>query len=227
MALHMDDTGELEGKAPRPIDAESVSRGSFDRLEEGQGAVTASSKRRPAHAAHAAPASDAPEPMSRRTLALVCGAAALAIVVIVVLFVSVLDAPGPSDQKTAEVEQIAVTTDQSVVLRGSTYGLAENGGKYSLVETSESGGGKSVSLGDLPGTPAGLVLYDGTLIIPENLSDGTWDLMAYTIGSGWSQMMDQQGNVTSGSGTISAAALEGTTVVLTVDNQRVEVPLVW
>lgn len=231
MPLHMEDTGELEGKAPRPIHADSVSRGSFDQLEEGQGAVSASqrrSKRPAAHAAHAAHAgTEDAQPMDKRTLALICGAAALAIVVIVVVFVSILNAPAPTDDSNVEVEQTAVSVDQKIKSRGALYELEENDGKYSLVEIHEADGGQHVSLGDIPGVPAGLVLYDGTLIIPENLSDGTWDIMAFTIGSGWGQMMDKDGSVTSGKGTVSEAALEGTTVVLTVDGQRVEVPLVW
>jgi hypothetical protein len=50
---------------------------------------------------------------------------------------------------------------------------------------------------------------------------------AYTIGSGWSQIMDQEGKAVAGEGSVQDAQLEGSTLVLTVDGARVNVPLVW
>jgi hypothetical protein len=72
-----------------------------------------------------------------------------------------------------------------------------------------------------------MVLYDGAIIIPENLKDGTWDIMAYTIGSGWSQLMDQEGKATTGKGELTGVELNSTTLLLTVGSEHVEVPLVW
>lgn len=233
MALHTDDMAEFDDETPQPIDADSVAQADFDRLQEGQGAVLATSARHArategsrAHAASSGGNKKA-RPLNRRTLAIVCAAAAVAIVVMVAIFVQVLSAPGPSAQSQVEVEQTAVAPDQSIVSRGVTYELAQaNDGTYSLVEKRE-GAGQSVSLGNVAGTPVSLVLFDGALIIPENLPDGSWDVVAYTIGSGWSQLANKDGNPTTGTGSISAATLEGSNVVLTVDGSRVEVPLVW
>ena len=238
MAMHMGDTGELDGNAPRPVHADSVSSGAFDKLEGGQGAVSASSKNRAsagAGASHAAPKHQAaasyeqdeegPLPIDKRTLIVVVIGALVAIAVIVAIFVNVLNASPAKPEQPTEAEQIAVQTDQSIVSRGATYALAQTDGKYQLTEKRD--GGKSVSLGDLPGTPAGLVLYDGAVLIPENLSDGKWDVMAYTIGSGWSQIMDRDGKVVSGEGTVDEVKLEGSTLALTVNGSRVDVPLTW
>ena len=238
MATHMGDTGELDGNAPRPVHADSVSGGAFDRLEGGQGAMSASDKKRAATGAgahraapkHHAVTSHAQDeegqlPIDRRTLIVVVIGALVAIAIIVALFVSVLNASPAKPTQDSEAEQIAVQTDQSIVSRGATYELAQVDGKYQLKEKRD--GGKSVSLGDLPGTPAGLVLYDGAVLIPENLGDGKWDVMSYTIGSGWSQIMDREGKAVGGEGTVDEVKLEGSSLALTVNGSRVDVPLTW
>lgn len=223
MALHMNSTSEFEEEAPRPIDASSVAKGGFDRLAEGQGAVSASAKRSGGET-HAHPDKD-PQHMSKRTLALIGASALVVIVIAVVLFVRVLDAPGSLQDEQVELEQTAVAVDESITSHGVSYELAQNGDVYQLVEVRE--GSQSTSLGDLPGVPVNLVLYDGAIIVPENLSDGTWDVMSYTIGSGWSQIANQEGNAITGEGVITDAQLEGSTVVLTSEGGRIEVPLVW
>ena len=85
----------------------------------------------------------------------------------------------------------------------------------------------TVALGDLPGTPVTLVLYNGIIVIPENLADGTWDIMAYTLGSGWSQLMDSTDSARSGQGTISAASLDGSNLKITTDQGDQSIPLDW
>lgn len=223
MALRMDDTGEIEGKAPRPIDADSVARGRFKHLQEGQGAISASSRYRTADEAQDA----LTLPISKRALVLVCVAALLAIAVAVIAFVRVLDAPAPAVEQVVEPTRMAAEVDQGIVSRGVTYELVDEGGVYQLVETVSEGDDKSVPLGGLEGTPAGLILYDGAIIIPQNLDDDTWNVVAYTIGSGWSHIMDRSGDVVAGNGTVTDADLDGSVAVLTVDGTRVEVPLAW
>ena len=227
MAMHLDDTGELDREAPRPVDADSVARGAFNHLEEGEGAVSAAARRREDSQQRVQQHDNTSLPMSRRTYGIIVGAAVVAIVVTVVVFVRALNGPESSANQSAEVEQTAVAVDEDIVLRGGKYEIVQNEGTYQLVEIHEGDGGQRVLLGDIEGTPMSLILYDGALIIPENLSDGTWDVLAYTIGSGWSQITDQEGGAVGGTGTIDAATLEGSTVVLTTDGQRVEVPLVW
>ena len=71
------------------------------------------------------------------------------------------------------------------------------------------------------------MLYDGAIIVPQNLKDGTWDVVAYTIGSGWSQLMDKEGNATTGKGKIKSVQLNDSTLVLSTDSKDVTIPLVW
>lgn len=220
MAMHMDDADEFGSEAPRPIDA-TVAEGTFDHLEQGQGAVSAG--RRTAGTGNRPSASDKGT-MSKRTLGIIAACAVLIIVVAVVVFVRVLDAPAPTTSEPAEAEQTAVAADESIPSHGATYELEEADGVYQLVEVRDT---SRVSLGELPGTPAGLVLYDGAIIVPEDVEDGSWDVMAYTIGSGWSQLMDKDGNATGGEGSVSDVQLDGSTLVLKVNDERVEVPLVW
>ena len=78
----IEDTGEFENNTPRPVDADSVARGSFDRLEEGQGAVQASRSARPApqhatqHVAHHAVQEEG-KPISKKVAAAIVVGAAL------------------------------------------------------------------------------------------------------------------------------------------------------
>ncbi len=226
MPTHFEDTGELGEKAPRPVDAETVARGAFDHLEKGQGAVRASAKHR-AHESDGRDNEEGEPAVSRRTLAIVCGVAVVVIAIIVVIFIRILDGPTPQSGKTAEVEQTLVAADQGITSHGSSYKLEQKDGVYQLVEVHEADNGQSVVLGELKGTPVSLVLYNGSLIIPQNLSDGKWDVMAFTIGSGWSQLADKDGNAVGGSGSIGQATLEGTNLVLTIDGTRNEIPLEW
>ena len=227
MDMHMDDTEELDHETPRPIDAESVANGSFEHLTEDQGAKAAT------HVRHGVvtSAKHAPEDdrasLNKHSLMVIGIAAVVAIVVIVVMVIRILSASAPAPSSSSEPEQVAMSADAQISNRGSSYELVEHEGKYQLVEVRGAGGGQNVVLGDLKGTPANLVLYNGAIIVPENLADGTWDVAAYTIGSGWSQIMDQEGKAVAGSGSVQDAQLEGSKLVLTVDGSRVEVPLVW
>lgn len=223
MTIEVSDTYEYESETPRPVDADSVARGAFAHLEEGQGAVQAS--RHPSGDAHHG--DNKPEEMDKRTLALIVSGMAVALILVLAFVIGTLAAPSKDTDGAQTVEQVAVAADQSVTLHGYSYQIQKQDEVYQLVEVSQTSGSEPVSLGELQGTPAGLVLYDGAIIIPQNLKDGTWDIMAYTIGSGWSQLMDQKGNATSGKGEVMEVTLEGTTLVLGTDSGRVEVPLVW
>ncbi len=238
VSMHMadiEDMGEFENNTPRPVDADSVARGSFDRLEEGQGAVQASRSARPApqhaaqhatqHVVHHA-AQEEGKPISKKVVATIVVGAVAAIAVAVFLFVRILSA-SRSSENTPIVEQTVVSSEEAISYRGYTYDLAKGKDAYYLEETRESGNGEKVNLGDLKGEPVSLVLYDGALIIPENLPDGKWDVTAYTIGSGWSSIMDQEGNVRAGDGKIEEARLDGSTLKLQIDGEAVDIPLVW
>jgi len=217
------DVYEYDSETPRPVDAESVANGTFERLEEGQGAVAGKAY---ASAAHLA-ADDKGEELDKRTIILLVAGMLAALVVVVVFVIGRLSAPTPSSEGPAAPEQTVVMQDQGVTVRGYSYRLQEKDGAYQLVEESQTSGANPVALGDLPGTPVGMVLYDGAIIIPENLKDGSWDIMAYTIGSGWSQLMGQDGHAVTGQGELTDVQLEGSRLVLTSASGRQEVPLVW
>lgn len=221
MALNMGDTGDYGSETPQPVDAASVANGAFDQLSAGQGAVSASHSDRPASRYDARQES---KPMNKAVIAVIVVGALLAIALSVFLFVRILNG---SSAKTEEVvEQAVVSRDEGISYRGSIYSIAEGEESYYLEETSESGG-QAISLGDLDGDPVCLVLFNGALIIPENLGDDTWDVMAYTIGSGWSKIMDEDGSPRGGEGEISEARLDGVSLVLVANDETVSVPLEW
>ena len=230
------DTDELGANAPQPIDEKSLNRGAFEKLAEGDGARQAprsgaghSESVRSGRAGQHAP-SDQPAPMPKRMLIGLVIAAALVIALCVALFVRVLSAPVPGSEHASSdpldvIVESAVGT--SVSYGGSVYSLAENNGSYALMETHVEGDGQQVVVGNLPGTPVDIVLYGETVLVPENLSDGTWEVSAYTIGAGWTPIVSHDGSVVSGKGAISEATLNGSTLRLAVDGKPVEVPLEW
>lgn len=221
MALHMDDADEFGNKAPQPVDTASIERGSFERLGEGQGAVMAKGAGKGVGKGKSA--IERP-PLGKRTMVLLIVAAVLVVVLGVALLVRALNSSATT-KAGQTVEQTVVGAADTIDYLGVSYALVERVGGYALAESKN--GGQFVSLGDIPGEAAALVLFDGTLIIPENLSDGGWDVLAYTIGSGWSKIMDQDGNEQAGKGTISEARLDGSTLRLVVDGTSADVPLVW
>lgn len=235
MSMHIEDTGELADNAPRPVDARSVENGTFEHLQEGQGAVSRSrratrgtSATQAGRSSHARPREEVQEQLTvdKKTLALIVGGALVVIAVIVFFFIRALSGTVPGTKSAPQTEAASVDVGQSITSYGATYELVESDGKYQLVQMHEADGGQRVVLADIEGTPAGLVLHEGTLLVPQNHEDGTWDVMAYTIGWGSGQIMDQDGNAYGGSGTVSNPELNDHVLVLAVDGKRVEIPLV-
>ena len=140
--------------------------------------------------------------------------------------VHVLNSARIASEQTAQVERTVVPADGSVKLRDTTFALAKQDKGYVLTATRDAEGASPTVVGELNGTPAALVLYDGTMLFPENLDDGTWDVAAYTIGLNWSKLMGQDGNPQGGKGVVTDAVLDGSVLRLTVDGARVDVSLV-
>ena len=69
----------------------------------------------------------------------------------------------------------------------------------------------------MSGTPVTLILYNSVIVVPENKSDGTWDVVAYTIGGDSEpvSVVDSSGNAITGTGTIASATLDGSVVHVT------------
>ena len=244
------------GGAPRPIGVDPAETGSFEKLPSGTGVIM-TNRDNADQAADAArkslsgttgmmrlDATDLPEieahkvekRTSRPVIAIL---AVLALAVICLgfwLFKGVVDSQRNAGGDAGSAA--GQTQGEFVTYRDITYSVVQkDGGTYQLLQSGEknssgaSGSSASVDgtvvLGDLPGTPVTLVLYNGIIVIPENLADGTWDIMAYTLGSGWSQLMDSTGSARSGQGTISAASLDGSNLKITTDQGDQSIPLDW
>lgn len=216
----LDDTDELGANAPRPIDAESLDRGGFQQLSKGEGAVKAERK-----GSKQRKTEDVPTLSRPMMIGLVVAALAI-IALCVALFLRAVYVP-MVPEKLPEPTRAETTIGESLTYRGSTYALTQKDGTYTLTESNTEGDGNKIELGALPGTPLALVLFDGSILLPENMADGTWNVATYTVGTGWSHMANQNGEVIGGPGTISEAKLEGSALRLTVDGQVVDVPLEW
>ena len=227
----LDDTDELGANAPKPIDTGSIDRGAFETLSRNDGAMRA--RREPRHssaASHdAGPRSGSEQTvrLSRRMLIGLCIAACLVIALCVTLFVRVLSAPVPGSEELSHEAALAAGEQEGTTSTQTSYELRENNGSYSLVELRPEGDGQGVVVGNLPGQPVGLIMYEGTALVPENLKDGTWEVSAYTIDGSWTPIAKQDGTAVGVKGTISEASLDGATLRLIVDGAEVSVPLEW
>lgn len=221
--------------APRPTPVGDTT--AFSTLGSGQGAVI-SSRETAADAAAAARGGRAAGPAQSRRLAaaarrnvrprrerlqtnrrlFVClGVAALAVVAVVAFLVvrAVNSTNAPADAGE-RVERTDVAPDESVSYDDYTYSIEQGpDGSYSFVRT--QGDGEPLALFVLEGEPVQLVLCDGAYLIPENLPDGTWDVVAYTMGDGsvTTQLANPDGSPVTGEGRLASAALEGSELVLT------------
>lgn len=216
------DTDDLGANAPQPLDASNVDEAGLQTLGHGEGAVTA--RRESARTSEDTPGITMS--MSRRTIIALVAAATVVVLAGVSLFIWAFSAPSHAGSQAAPMRMEA-NTDEAVSCRDVTYSLKEQNGAYSLVETRTGETGGEVVVGNLRGVPVRIVLFDGSVVLPENLSDGTWDIAAYTVGTGCGYLSNQEGNAYGGQGTISEARLDGSTLQLVVDGQPEEVPLEW
>lgn len=212
----------FDESAPQPIDAESTN--SFRRIGSDEGAIMGEDAVSQQEQTDGDDADDQP---GHRFVVVI----AIAVVVVIAagfyLFANSCSSSQPQQQEQqTTTEQTQSDAQDSIEYRGATYSLGTaDDGKYVLRQTNESDGTQSVDLGELDGTPAKLVLYNGAFIIPESKADGTWDVMAYTIGSGWGPVCDHDGNAYGGQGTITDAQLDGSNLNLTVDGSQQTIAL--
>jgi hypothetical protein len=222
------------GDAPRPIDVDPQETGSFQRIDASQGArVTTranAGETNPhmegARRIEAVRMSSGRPKVERHETAvesnarvfLVLGIAALVVVAIVGrLLVSALVSVEETPEEQV-MEQAQVTGDDGIEYRGTTYALRQKGEAYALVSTAE-GQDEEAVLCELKGTPVTLVLYNTVFVIPENLPDGTWDLIAYPLGAGavTQQVTDSEGKPIVEPGQISEATLVGDGIQVVTD----------
>lgn len=155
---------------------------------------------------------------TNKRLFIILGVAALVVVLIVgFLVIRAVNSASRLQGDGGRVERTAVAPGESVSYDDYSYAVQQgDDGVYSFVRTLGEGG-DPLALFTLEGTPVQLILCDGAYLIPENLSDGTWDVVAYTMGDGsvTSKLADADGNPVTGEGALASAALEGSELVLT------------
>ena len=157
----------------------------------------------------------------KSVLLVIAGVAGLFVILAIVAFVTFLgaqDNPQPQEPAASveEPQQVQTTADGSVTYQGISYSLEATGDGTYAVSASDSKGNKTQEF-TVSGTPVSLILYNSVIVVPENKPDGTWDVVAYTIGGDSAPMAvaDSSGNAITGTGTISTATLDGSVVHVT------------
>ncbi len=233
--------------APRPIDVDPQETGSFRKISAEEGArlttranasETGSFRAQTARPVEAVRMSTAGRPRvehhevameSNKRVFIALGIAALVVVAIVGTLLTRAFTSVDTDGTKPVSEQMQATGEEGIEYRGTTYAITEqDGGKYALTSSSESSEG-TVVLHELAGTPVTLILYNTVFIIPENLPDGTWDLIAHPLGGGsvTQQVTDGDGAPIVREGEIAEASLEGDEIkIKTTTGDTVSVSLV-
>lgn len=234
-----------EQDSPRPIGVDPAETGSFRRIGAGEGATvetrdnigrisadsTASWKRTGYGAGMRLTGASRPQVASREEASRAHRGifAALALVAVAIAALGMFALRGAlmgERGSTVEgvVEQSQTSSAGSIEYRGTTFTLEKReNGKFALMGRSEGSSSPTPYL-ELAGTPTQLVLYNGAIILPENLEDqGAWDVIAYTIGGGSeaSQVVDADGSPVVGQGKIVSVELRDPQLLVTDDAGKV------
>lgn len=152
-------------------------------------------------------------------------AVAVIAVVAVLLFVFSKCASSVAENPSAlslvsTTRTLEADTGLAINYDGASYEFRETGGAWQLVRTAPD----EAVLIDFVGKPVKLVIYDDDMIyVPENLSDGTWDVMAYLIAE---DSVPARVPGASGEGMLTSAKLDGSELVVTDEaGQSVRIPL--
>lgn len=199
--------------APRPINVDPAVTGSFSTIRDGQG--PSSPRARRPRRQRARPARPAPTRAPRGVIAGIIVAVIVVIGLATCAVRSIVD-PAPSgDEAQAAAAQTSVgANDGGISIAGSSYSTRQGDSGWELVKGE---GDDATVVAQLSGSPVALCLHEGTLFVPENLSDGTWDVICYVVadGSTPAQLLNGDGQPVVGSGELSAAELDGDSLVVT------------
>lgn len=226
---------KVSSEAPRPIGVDPQVTGAFSVIKGADGAVI-SDRTSAGNAAEQAKAHRAQIPSHVRPTKL-SGAPIVVISLVVGVFVlsalvilwRVFSAPAkdPNVVDAGRVEQTQAEPGVPVHYDGYDYAtVAASDGGYDFVRTSTSGSDPLV-LFHLEGTPVGVVLFEGAFLVPENL-DGSWDIVAWVMGDGSvpTKLVDADGESVVGTGSVSSAVLDGSSLLLTfADGATQSIPL--
>lgn len=211
MANHM----RISTDGEKTPEASSVDMKKISTLRAGQGAQISQSPRQ---------GEDAPQQPNRKQLFILVF---VAIVALIALFFIVrcatstkTDSQGDTTKQTQpayanEKQQDEQDVDGSVTFHGQKYALEkQDDGKVGVVRISDSGT-KTVMF-EVEGTPTGLILYNDTILVPEN-RESSWDVVACALvdGSLPTLIADKNGQAVGGNGQISSATLDGSTLKVT------------
>ena len=152
-------------------------------------------------------------------------AVAIVAVVAALLFVfsrcadSVVENPSALSLVTT-TRTLEADTGLAINYDGASYEFRETDGVWQLVRTVPD----EAALIDFAGKPIKLVIYDDdTIYVPENLADGTWDVMAYLIAD---DSVPVRVPDVGGEGTLTSAKLDGSELVVTTEaGESVRIPL--
>lgn len=155
----------------------------------------------------------APVPLYKKLIVIVCSIVSLCVVAAIIWIASIaLEPDEPQERLTPEAETQQAQSDENIIYHGLTYYIEQGSdGVYTLMSAPKKGSQDATPLCKLSGTPVQMLLYNGALVIPENKSDGTWDIIAYTMGLGAepTQVTDKDGAALVKQGSISRVKLEG------------------
>lgn len=237
--VQVDGDQELQmGDAPTPIGIDPDTNGSFQRITADQGArvttranvsETASRRARGTRPIEAVRMSSKGRPhverhetsveSNTRVFAIIGVAVVLVVAVLGWLLVRALvsvDEP----EETVVAEQVQVGVGEELEYRGETYKIAQqDNGVYALTRRGEDQE-EAVTVCTLTGVPVALILYNTAFVIPENLNNDTWDLIAHHLGSGsmTQQVTGPDGSALIGNGEIVSARLEGSKIIVETAN---------
>ncbi|WP_333789607.1 hypothetical protein [Parolsenella catena] len=217
--------------APRPIGVDPSVTGSFHTIRDGQGAVVATRETASAAADAAREAMGSsktvrasarrrraakPAPAKAPKGVLVGMVVAVVVVIALATFAvrSLVEPAASGDDAATAAAQTSVEASGGVSVAGSSYSTRQGDAGWELVKGE---GDDAAVVAQLSGTPVALCLHEGTLFVPENLSDGTWDVICYVVadGSTPTQLLNNDGQPVVGSGELSRAELDGNELVVT------------
>lgn len=116
----------------------------------------------------------------------------------------------------AQTDKKVTSADQTIQYAGFTFSVQQQeDGSYHFVRTAE-GASEPLDLATLPGKPVSLALFNGAILISENLSDGSWNVVVYTAGDGSvvTALTNADGSEVSGQGELVSARIDGDNLVL-------------